>query len=304
MHEQGDCMTAKIRALVFKPPTSSSCLRQSDLIQPRFSSLTSHRQYSATMYIKGPHGEADISVLRKLIRENPLGLLTTAISSPNFDFLQSSHIPFVLDVEDGSSETELGKLRGHLARVNPQSKAMIESLSENPQLNNVIEQDVIVIFNSPIQHYVTPKFYTETKPTTGKVVPTWNYAAVQIYGRAKVFYDSKAEETGQFLTKQIGDLSYHAETQVMGFTGGDNPVDWKLTDAPDRFIQLLQKSIIGIEIEITKMGGKFKMSQEMGMGDREGVIKGFSRLESERAQEMSKLVQYRSDLKEAKKAQA
>ncbi|KAH7260529.1 hypothetical protein MRS44_009156 [Fusarium solani] len=256
------------------------------------------------MYIKGPHGEADLSVLRKLIRENPLGLLTTAISSPNFDFLQSSHIPFVLDVEDESSETELGKLRGHLARVNPQSKAMIESLSENPQLNNVIEQDVIVIFNSPIQHYVTPKFYTETKPTTGKVVPTWNYAAVQVYGRAKVFYDTKAEETGQFLTKQIGDLSHHAETQVMGFTGGDNPVDWKLTDAPDRFIQLLQKSIIGIEIEITKMGGKFKMSQEMGMGDREGVIKGFSRLESERAQEMSKLVQYRSDLKEAKKAQA
>ena len=88
----------------------------------------------------------------------------------------------------------------------------------------------------------------------------------------------------------------------MGFTGGDKATDWKVSDAPDRFIELLKKSIIGIEIEITSMGGKFKMSQEMGMGDREGVIKGFSNLESERAKEMSKLVQARSDLKEANKA--
>ncbi|KAJ3540861.1 hypothetical protein NM208_g4870 [Fusarium decemcellulare] len=254
------------------------------------------------MYIKGPHGEEDSAVLRQLIRDNPLGLLTTAISSPNYPFLQTSHIPFVLD--DESSEHKLGRLRGHLARVNPQSKAMIESLSENTQLNNVIEQDVVVVFNSPIQHYVTPKFYTETKPTTGKVVPTWNYAAAQVYGRAKVFYDTKAAETGQFLSTQIADLSRHAETQVMGFTGGDNPVDWKVADAPDRFIELLQKSIIGIEIEITSIGGKFKMSQEMGLGDREGVIKGFSRLGSETAKEMSKLVQYRSELKEAKKVKA
>jgi transcriptional regulator len=256
------------------------------------------------MYIKGPHAEPELPVLRKLIRENPLGLLTTAISSPNFPFLQTSHIPFVLDIEDESSETELGKLRGHLARVNPQSKAMIESLTENPQLNNVIEQDVIVVFNSPIQHYVTPKFYTETKPTTGKVVPTWNYAAAQVYGRAKIFYDTKTDEAGHFLAKQISDLSYHAETKVMGFTGGDNPVDWKVSDAPDRFVELLKKSIIGIEIEITQMGGKFKMSQEMGVGDREGVIKGFARLESETAQEMSKLVQNRSDIKEARKTNA
>ncbi|KAF5025959.1 hypothetical protein F66182_1994 [Fusarium sp. NRRL 66182] len=253
------------------------------------------------MYIKGPHAEPDLPVLRKLIRDNPLGLLTTAIPSPNFPFLQTSHIPFVLDAEDGSGETELGKLRGHIARVNPQSKAMIESLTENPHLNNVIEQDAIVIFNSPLQHYVTPKFYTETKPTTGKVVPTWNYAAVQVYGRAKIFYDTKSDEAGQFLSKQISDLSRHAETNVMGFTGGDSPVDWKVSDAPDRFIDLLKKSIVGIEIEITQMGGKFKMSQEMSLGDREGVVEGFSKLDSEVAQGISKLIQSRSDLKERTK---
>ncbi|CAF3648979.1 hypothetical protein SNK03_007030 [Fusarium graminearum] len=256
------------------------------------------------MYIKGPHAEPELPVLRKLIQDNPLGLITTAIPSPNYPFLQSSHIPFVLDIDDEEDETKLGKLRGHLARVNPQSKAMIENLTENPHLNNIIEQDVIVIFNSPIQHYVTPKFYTETKPTTGKVVPTWNYAAAQVYGRARIFYDTKTDEAGQFLSKQISDLSRHAETSVMGFTGGDNPVDWKVSDAPDRFVELLKKSIIGIEIEITSMGGKFKMSQEMGMGDRQGVINGFSKLESETAKEMSKMVQVRSDLKEAKKASA
>ncbi|OBS25545.1 hypothetical protein FPOA_06080 [Fusarium poae] len=256
------------------------------------------------MYIKGPHAEPELPVLRKLIQDNPLGLLTTAIPSPNHPFLQSTHIPFVLDIDDEEDETKLGKLRGHLARVNPQSKAMIENLTKNPHLNNVIKQDVIVIFNSHIQHYVTPKFYTETKPTTGKVVPTWNYAAVQVYGRARVFYDTKSDEAGQFLSKQISDLSRHAETNVMGFTGGDNPVDWKVSDAPDRFIELLKKSIIGIEIEITSMGGKFKMSQEMGMGDRQSVINGFSKLESETAKEMSKMVQVRSDLKEAKKASA
>ncbi|KAL6915832.1 hypothetical protein FSST1_007327 [Fusarium sambucinum] len=229
------------------------------------------------MYIKGPYAEPDLPV---------------------------SHIPFVLDIGDGEDETNLGKLRGHLARVNPQSKAMIENLTENPHLNNVIEQDLIVIFNSPIQHYVTPKFYTETKPTTGKVVPTWNYAAVQVYGRARIFHDTKTDEAGQSLSKQISDLSLYAQTNVMGFTGGDNPVDWKVDDAPDKFIELLKKNIIGIKIEITSMGGKFKMSQEMGMGDRQCVVNGFSKLESETVGEMSKMVQVRSDLKEAKKASA
>lgn len=253
------------------------------------------------MHLKVPHGETDLRVLRKLVRENPLGLITTAISSPNFPLLQTSHIPFLLDVQDESSETELGRLRGHMTRVNPQSKAMIEALTENPQLNNVIEQDVLVIFNSPVQHYITPKWYTETKPTTGKVVPTWNYAAAEVYGRARIFFDTKAPETGAFLAQQIRDLSYHAETQVMGFTGGDKPTDWKVSDAPERFVDLLQKSIIGVEIEITRMGGKFKMSQEMSVGDREGVVKGLGRLEDDTAQEASRLVKQRGELKDAKK---
>ena len=265
------------------------------------------------MFLRDVHADATIQTLRKLIRQNPLGILTTAIASPNYPLLQSSHIPFVLDVEDEESETELGVLRCHVARPNPQSKAMIESLKAAQQQGKdgaggdgrpgVLEQEVLVLFNAPAHHYVTPKFYTETKPTTGKVVPTWNYATAQVYGRARVYHDSKSEESRAFLSKQIHDLSQQSETSIMGYTGlGDRPGPWSVTDAPERYIELLQKNIIGIEITIDRLEGKFKMSQEMQPGDREGVIKGFANLGSEVGAEMSRLVKERGELKEAKTA--
>ncbi|KPM37335.1 hypothetical protein AK830_g9241 [Neonectria ditissima] len=256
------------------------------------------------MHLRPDHAEKDLRVLRKLIRENALGQMTTAIPSSTHPFLQTSHIPFVLDVEDETSETELGRLRCHMARQNPQSKAMMDSLTENPALNNVIEQDVLIIFTSPVQHYVTSKFYTETKLGSGKVVPTWNYAAVQVYGRAKVYFDSKSDESVNFLQTQMEDLSHQCETSVMGYTGGDAPVEWKVSDAPSRYVELLRKAIIGVEITITRLEGKFKMSQEMGVGDREGVIKGFARLDSEAGGAMSKLVKERCDQSDEAKAAA
>ena len=254
------------------------------------------------MYLRAIHADATIPTLRKLIRENPLGIITTAISSPKYPLIQASHIPFVLDVEDESSETELGVLRCHMTRQNPQAKAITEAV-EGQSNPGVLEQEVMVLFNAAAHHYVTPKFYTETKPTTGKVVPTWDYAAAQAYGRARVYYDTKAEASGAFLSKQIHDLSRHCETSIMDYTGkGDRPGPWAVTDAPERFIELLQKSIVGIEITIDRLEGKFKMSQEMSPGDRQGVVKGFASLGSEVGAEVSKLVQERSDLKEARAA--
>lgn len=251
------------------------------------------------MYIRDVHAERSLVALRRIVRENPLGLFTTAITSESHPFLQSSHIPFVLDVEDESSETELGRLRGHLARANPQSKAIIEEVAASGV--KTLERDVLVIFSSPAQHYTTPKFYTETKPDTGKVVPTWNYAAAQIYGRATVYVDTKAEETGTFLNKQISDLTKHNEETLMGFNGkGDNPGPWKVTDAPERYIDLLKKAIIGVEIKIDSMEGKYKMSQEMSPGDVDGVIKGFKNLKSDAAQGVGKLVEERKELKTKK----
>ncbi|GKT60954.1 hypothetical protein ColTof4_01071 [Colletotrichum tofieldiae] len=256
------------------------------------------------MYIRPGHAEYDLRILRRIVKENPLGIFTTVITSPSFPLLQSTHIPFVLDVEDESSENELGRLRGHLARQNPQSKAIIEDIISRQTSDKCIrtlEHDVLVLFSSPVHHYVTPKFYTETKPTTGKVVPTWNYSAVQVYGKATVYIDSKSDETSTFLGQQIHDLSEYNERVTMGFTGqGDKPGPWKVTDAPERYIDLLKKAIIGVEITIEKMEGKFKMSQEMSNGDIDGVIRGFDRLGTETGRELAKTVKERKEIKNNK----
>ncbi|EWZ97324.1 hypothetical protein NW765_004301 [Fusarium oxysporum] len=252
------------------------------------------------MYIRAAHAETDLRVLRRLIHENPLGMLTTGIKSQTHSFLQSSHIPFLLDVQDESSETELGRLRGHLARQNPQSKAMIEHCTSNPSLKSYLEDEVLVIFTKSTHHYVTPKFYTETKPANGKVVPTWNYAAAQVYGKARIYYENN-EETSSFLGKAISDLTDHNERNTMGYTGGERPSQWKVSDAPEKYVELLKRNIIGIEIEVTKLEGKFKMSQEMGEGDREGVIKGFEGLGTEVGDEIARVVKERGELKDQKK---
>ncbi|KAI1133011.1 transcriptional regulator PAI 2-type [Nemania abortiva] len=251
------------------------------------------------MYLRGVHAESSIRVLRQLIRDHPLGVLTTAIRSKSAPFILSSHIPFVLDVKDEDSEEELGVLRGHIARQNPQSKVLIEAAQASPaSAPNVLEEEVLVLFTAPVQHYVTPKFYTETKPTTGKVVPTWNYAAAQAYGRAKIYWDHKSDESIAFLSKQISDLSEHAETSIMGYTGtGDRQKSWKVSDAPERFVELLQKNIIGIEIELDRLEGKFKMSQEMSEGDRQGVIKGFDNMGTDMGRAVSEIVKERGDLR-------
>ncbi|UDD64363.1 hypothetical protein AFCA_011599 [Aspergillus flavus] len=103
------------------------------------------------------------------------------------------------------------QLRAHIAKQNPQVKAMLETLDGKPSGVLSLDQDVLVIFNGQHDHYVTPKYYTETKPDTGKVVPTWNYSAVQIYGKLSLYYDSKTPDAGSFLTKQMHDLLEQCE---------------------------------------------------------------------------------------------
>lgn len=252
------------------------------------------------MFLRDSHVEKDLGVLHQLIRDNPLGLLTTAIESESHPFLQASHIPMVLDAP---SDTEPGVLRCHIARQNPQSKAMIEELTSgaSPEGNGgFLEREVLVTFTVDHHHYVTPKFYVETKPDTGKVVPTWNYAAAQASGRAKVYFDSRAEETGAFLDSQLAALTRNSEADIMGYTGTQGqPEAWEVTDAPENYVNILKKNIIGIEIEVNRLVGKFKMSQEMSKGDREGVTDGFLGLKSETTQAVGKMVKERGELKDA-----
>jgi transcriptional regulator len=263
-----------------------------------FIALNTSSLSSLNMYLRAVHAETSIATLRKFIHENPLGILTTAIPSTNFNLIQSSHIPWVLDVKDTESEDELPVLRGHIARQNPQAKAIIEHAKANPSpfphstsTSHKLQQEVMILFNGPSHHYVTPKFYTKTKPETGKVVPTWNYAAAQCYGIATVHLDPQSDQTSDFLATQIRDLSNKAETEIMSH---EKP--WKVEDAPDRYVDLLKKNIIGIEIEVTSLGGKFKMSQEMGVEDQQGVAEGFEALGTADGDYVAKTVRERNGL--------
>ncbi|KAG2421863.1 hypothetical protein HFD88_005839 [Aspergillus terreus] len=255
------------------------------------------------MYLRAIHAEGQITVLQQLIKDNPLGILTTAIKSSSYPLIQSSHIPFVLDVPDTSDgSVSNGVLRGHMAKQNPQAKVLMEALAAQHEQGGSqsleLSDEVLVLFNAPHHHYVTPKFYTETKPTTAKVVPTWNYAAAQAYGKIRIYCDSKSEQTGAFLQKQIEDLSRQSETSIMGYTS-----PWSVSDAPSNYIEIMKKNIIGIEITIDRLEGKFKMSQEMGQGDREGVIRGFEALDTEVGKGIAQMVKERGELKDRPKTQ-
>ncbi|KAJ5590788.1 hypothetical protein N7450_004760 [Penicillium hetheringtonii] len=242
------------------------------------------------MFLPSVHAETDKEILLQFIKENPLGILITGQNSTQVDFLQCTHVPCVLDLpeEYGGAEP---RLRAHIAKQNPQVKAMIEAVDEKPPNVLELDNDVLVLFNGKHDHYVTPKYYTETKPSTGKVVPTWNYSAVQVYGKLSLYYDSKTPEAGAFLAQQVHDLSQHTETNIMGYTGGDKPQPWK-------------RNIVGIEIKITKIEGKFKMSQEMRPGDRNGVAQGFADMGSETGTAISELVKERAALSDLKKSAA
>jgi transcriptional regulator len=268
------------------------------------------------MYLRKDHADLHLPTLFKFIKDNPLGILTTAIPSPNSPLIQTSHIPWVFDppsevLEYASKEPDedLGVLRGHVARANPHCKAMIESVTtENDQGVRVGKQEgpnrlkleVMVLFNGPVNHYVTPKFYTTTKPSTGKVVSTWNYSAVQVYGTATVMSDTKHPSANDFLSKQLDDLATLTEEVIMGFDGKDGRKGpWSVNEAPESYVNLLKKAIIGIEIKVERIEGKFKMSQELGDGDWEGTISGFRKLGTEAVDMIAETIEQRQMVKEA-----
>jgi transcriptional regulator len=248
------------------------------------------------MYLRPVHTSLDTPALHAFIHSNPLGVLTTAIKSPDFPTIQSSHIPWVLSPPSSTNPSSLAKLRGHIARANPQAKALIAAANSQGALptGTVLDDEVMVLFTSPTNHYITPNFYVETKPATGKVVPTWNYAAVQCYG--KITVHSSTSGAG-FLKEQLRDLSALCEQGQMGY--GDEEA-WKVEEAPESYVGLLSKAIVGVEIEVERIAGKWKMSQELGEGDREGVIRGFEALGTERGADIARVVAERAALKEGK----
>jgi transcriptional regulator len=190
------------------------------------------------MYIPASFRETDIDRLHELIRAHPLGLLVTnGVGSP-----EASPIPFLLDPGVG----KYGALHAHMARANPHWKALAE-LSE-----------CLVIFQGA-NGYVTPSWYPG-KEATHKVVPTWNYAMVHVRGSPSVITDTT------WLRRQLAALT--------GVHEMSRPQPWSLGDAPADYLAKQMAAIVGIEITIGRIEGKFKMSQNKDDGDREGVVAG------------------------------
>jgi transcriptional regulator len=189
-----------------------------------------------------------------LIRSHPFALLITSGAGG----LMANAAPFILDAEQGV-------LRAHLARANPQWQDLP---LEGPGL------DVLVVFQG-VDHYITPGWY-ETKRETGKVVPTWNYAMVQVQGKARATHDA------QWLRAQIGALTEQME--------GPRSAPWAVEDAPDDFVRSQIKGIVGIEVEIVSTMGKWKLSQNRNAADRAGVVEGLRGEARETAQDMARMV--------------
>ena len=148
------------------------------------------------------------------------------------------------------------------------------SRAPTSQWRDLQEQpDALVVFQGH-DHYITPSWY-ETKRETGKVVPTWNYTMVQAKGRAKVMDDA-------WLAQQIEELTRALELRR------ERP--WAVGDAPAEFIAMQRRAIVGIEIEILDIRGKWKTSQNRNAADRAGVASGLDALGDEESRAMAQIV--------------
>lgn len=203
------------------------------------------------MYQPALFREERLEIKQALIRQHPLGLLISCGSGGPVANL----LPF--ELRRGTSA--FGVLHGHLARA-------------NPQWRELHHQPVLVVFQGP-DAYISPSLY-QTKQDTGKVVPTWNYAMVQARGTATVRDDP------EWVAGQVNVLTAAREAT--------RPKPWSVADAPRDYIELQLKSIVGIEIEIATLDGKWKVSQNQPETNRRSVAAGLAAGDS--TAEMAELV--------------
>jgi transcriptional regulator len=191
------------------------------------------------------------------MEDQPFASLITVGSSGLF----ASHIPMVLE-QNGA----MGQLRCHISRANPQWRDYTDSV------------EALAIFSGP-QHYITPSWYPE-KQETGKVVPTWNYVVVHAYGHLKVIED------GEWLMAHLQRLTSIHEAE--------SAIPWKISDAPAEYVASQIKGIVGLEMDIARLEGKWKVSQNRPAEDRKGVAQGLGELNTTESLAMKVLVEERS----------
>jgi len=193
------------------------------------------------MYLPKHFEERDPERLRSFIRRYPLGSLVTATESG----LDANHIPFVF-ADTGSAA---GTLHGHLARANPLWR------------EGVRDAAALVIFQGP-NGFISPSWYP-SKRENARVVPTWNYAVVHAHGVLR-FIDDPA-----WVRSHVEALTREHEERR------DPP--WAVTDAPADFVEKMVAAVVGIEISITQLVGKWKVSQNRSISDRVGVVEALER---------------------------
>lgn len=196
----------------------------------------------------------DREALFAVMRAHPLATLVTAGEGG----LIANPVPFVLHADEGTQ----GVLRAHLARPNPQWKAIAAGA------------ETLVIFTG-VERYVTPAWYA-TKQETGKVVPTWNYVTVQVRGPARAIDDPV------WLRAQLESLTRQQEAP--------RAEPWSVSDAPEPFVTAQARGIVGVEIEIASLIGKFKLSQNRQDADKRGVFNGLTADPESESQVMAQLV--------------
>lgn len=206
------------------------------------------------MYLPKHFEETRVEVLHALIRAHPLGALVVMTASG----LDANHIPLEIDPDPAP----LGTLRGHVARANPLWR------------DAAGDAEALVIFQGP-DTYISPAWYA-TKQETGKVVPTWNYAVVHAHGAVR-FIDDRA-----WLRAFVERLTKRHEAA--------RPDPWDITDAPADYIDKQLGAIIGLEIPLTRLVGKWKASQNRPPQDREGAVEGLSREAGDAGAAMARLI--------------
>jgi transcriptional regulator len=190
------------------------------------------------MYRPEVFREDRIDVLHEMMRQ--VGVATIVGAGP--DGLMATHVPVEIDPHPAP----WGTLRCHFARPNPHAEFVADG------------SELLVIFQGP-EGYVTPTWYP-TKQVSGKVVPTWNYVAVHAYGNARTF------EGPVRLRPHLAALTQQFEAPF--------EERWSIDDAPPEFIDVMCQAIVGVEIRLSRIEGKRKLSQNRGEQDREGVVRG------------------------------
>ena len=203
------------------------------------------------MYLPSHFEQHDTEALHALMREHPLATLV----SLQADGPTADHVPLEFDAATRT-------LRGHVARANPLWRV-------------AGGQAVLAVFCGP-QTYVTPSWYA-SKAATHKVVPTWNYAVVHAHGTLQVIEDAP------WLHDLVSRLTRHHESP--------RAQPWAVSDAPDDYVQPMLRAIVGIQIPVDRLVGKWKVSQNRSAADRQGVAQGLAlEAQNPQAAAMARLV--------------